>query len=312
MLDVLAITGPIYLIIAVGYAATRSGRFAADDLRVLGRFVIGFALPALLFNALAQRQVREIVEPGYLAAYAAGGLAVVLGAFAWQRHVRGRDAPASAFVAMGMGFPNLAFVGYPIVALFLGPPAAVALGLSLLVDNLLVLPLVLALAESGAGDGGRWHRVLAQSLARVASNPIIIAIAAGFAVALAGVTLPAPLTRSVDLFAQASTAVALFVIGGSLVGLEVRGTARDVGAIAFGKLVVHPLVVAGILAVLPPIDPALRVACIAFAAMPMVSVYPILAQRFRLEGMCAAALLVATVASFVTINVALWWLGAGR
>jgi predicted permease len=312
MLDVLAITGPIYLIIAVGYAATRRGLFAADDLRVLGRFVIGFALPALLFNALAQRQVREIVELGYLAAYAAGGLAVVLGAFAWQRRVRGRDAPASAFIAMGMGFPNLAFVGYPIVALFVGPPAAVALGLSLLVDNLLVLPLVLALAESGTGGGGRWHRVLAQSLARVAFNPIIVAIVAGFAVALAGVTLPAPLTRSIDLFAQASTAVALFVIGGSLVGLEVRGTARDVGAIALGKLVVHPLVVAGLLAVLPPIDPALRVACIAFAAMPMVSVYPILAQRFRLEGMCAAALLVTTVASFVTINVALWCLGAGR
>ncbi|MEO8487456.1 MAG: AEC family transporter [Betaproteobacteria bacterium] len=312
MLDVLAITGPIYLIIAIGYAASRRRIFAADELRVLGRFVLAFALPALLFNALAQREVRDILDGGYVAAYAGGALVIVLGAYAWQRFVRGRDAPTSAFVGMGMGFPNLAFVGYPIVLQFLGPPAAVALGLSLLVDNLLVLPLVLALAESGAGGGRRWHRVLAHSLGRVAFNPIVLAIVAGFAVAFAGVRLPQPITRSIDLFAQASTAVALFVIGGTLVGLEVRSLARDVIAIALGKLVAHPLAVAGILALLPRVDPTLRIACIAFAAMPMVSVYPILAQRYRLEGLCAAALLVTTVASFVTINVALWLLGTTR
>lgn len=312
MLDILAITGPIYLIIALGYAAGRRGMFTAGELRVLGRFVVTFALPALLFNALAQRQVREAVDTWYLVAYAGGGLAMVLGAFAWQRGVRGRDAPTSAFIGMGMGFPNIAFVGYPIVLPLLGTPASVGVALSLIVDNLLILPLVLALAESGAGGGGRWHRLLGQSLARVAVNPIILAIVAGFAVAFAEVRLPGPLTRSIDLFAQASTAVALFVIGGSLVGLEVRGMARDVVAIAVGKLLGQPLVVAGILALLPPIDPALRFACIAYACMPMVSIYPILAQRFRLEGLCSAALLVTTVVSFVTISTILWLVGPVR
>jgi predicted permease len=312
MLDVLAITGPIYVVIALGYAAARRRVFAADELRVLGRFVVTFALPALLFNALAQRKVGEAVDTGYLVAYAGGGLAMVLGAFAWERVVRGRDAPTSAFVGMGMGFPNIAFVGYPIVLPLLGAPASVGVALSLIVDNLLILPLVLALAESGSGRGGRWHRVLGQSVARVAVNPIILAIVAGFAVAFAEVRLPGPLTRSIDLFAQASTAVALFVIGGSLVGLEVRGMTRDVVAIAAGKLLVHPLAVAGILALLPPIDPALRFACIAYACMPMVSIYPILAQRFRLEGLCSAALLGTTVASFATISTILWLVGPGR
>jgi malonate transporter len=43
-----------------------------------------------------------------------------------------------------------------------------------------------------------------------------------------------------------------------------------------------------------------------------VSIHPILAQRCRLEGLCAAALLVTTVASFATINAALWLLGPVR
>ena len=45
-------------------------------------------------------------------------------------------------------------------------------------------------------------------------------------------------------------------------------------AIALGKLVVHPLVAAGVLALLPPLDPAMRVACIACASMPKTCAPP--------------------------------------
>ena len=60
MLDILAITGPIYLAIALGYATTRWGVFARADMRVFGKFTLYLALPALLFNALSQRSVAEI------------------------------------------------------------------------------------------------------------------------------------------------------------------------------------------------------------------------------------------------------------
>jgi predicted permease len=101
LLDVLAVTGPIYLVLAVGYVAVRRGLFVPADLRALGRFVSTFALPALLFNALAQSPVASILDPAYLAAYAASGVAVMLGAFLWERRVRRRDAPTSAIIATG-------------------------------------------------------------------------------------------------------------------------------------------------------------------------------------------------------------------
>ena len=55
MFDILAITGPIYITIVLGFITTRLGLFSKADMHVLGRFVINLALPALLFNALAQR-----------------------------------------------------------------------------------------------------------------------------------------------------------------------------------------------------------------------------------------------------------------
>ncbi|MEP7183098.1 MAG: AEC family transporter [Betaproteobacteria bacterium] len=309
MLSILAITVPIYLMIGIGFLAGRLGMFSAADMRVLGRFVLNFALPALVFRALAQRPVAEILNGPFIAAYGGGSLLVLLGAFALARFVRGKPMPDSALIGMGAAFSNSGFVGYPIVLQWLGPPAAVALALCMLVENIVLLPLTLALAESGGGAHA-WHVALAQSLRRLAVNPLILAIVAGFAVAIAGVTMPEPVMQTIGLLATASTAVALFVIGGSLVGLKVGGMLGDVALIAIGKLVVHPLAVLALLLVLPPVDPVLRAAGVAYASMPMLSIYPILAQKYGREGFCAAALLVTTLLSFATISAILWMLSA--
>jgi len=45
MLHTLAITGPIYLVIALGFLAGHFGVFSKSDRRVLGTYVAKFALP---------------------------------------------------------------------------------------------------------------------------------------------------------------------------------------------------------------------------------------------------------------------------
>ena len=65
-LEILGITVPIYLAIALGYVCTRMGLFAKAEMQVFGRFTLQLALPALLFNALSQRSVAEILNLNYL------------------------------------------------------------------------------------------------------------------------------------------------------------------------------------------------------------------------------------------------------
>jgi malonate transporter len=311
MLDILAITCPIYITIALGFLTTRLGLFAKADMRVLGKFVINLALPALLFNALARRPIGEILNLGYVLAYLAGSLLVTGLGLLWCRRVTGLCPGTSAVYAMGMACSNSGFVGYPILLLTLPPVAGVALALNMIVENVLLIPLLLALAERGRGESGQWHRVLGQSLARLAANPLIAGLVAGLAVSLTGWQLPEPLARTVNLFAVSSGALSLFVIGGTLVGLSMRGMGKSIAPIAFGKLIVHPLAVllASIalpLLGLPAMDPSLRMAAVLMAAMPMMSIYPILAQRYGLEGVSAAALLVTTVASFFSLGGFVW------
>ena len=115
MTDILGITGPIYILMALGYATTRWGVFARSDMRVLGRFVVMVALPALLFNALSRRPVAEIFNASFLLAFAAGSLAVMAMGMVWARRVRRKSLSASAYVGMGMACPNSGFIGFPLV-----------------------------------------------------------------------------------------------------------------------------------------------------------------------------------------------------
>lgn len=308
MTDILGITGPIYILMALGYATTRWGVFARSDMRVLGRFVVMVALPALLFNALSRRPVNEIFNASFLLAFAVGSLAVMAMGMVWARRVRRKSLSASAYVGMGMACPNSGFIGFPLVLQVVGPTAAVGLALVMVVENFLLLPLALAVADADTPDAGSAWQTVLRSLRGLAFNPMIWGIVAGFVFALFGWQLPAPVARTVDLLAGACGAVALFVIGGSLSGLKVDGLWADVLAIAWGKLLLHPLAVLAMVALLPPMPADLRTAVVLFAAVPMLGIYPILAQRHGHDHMAAAAQLGTTVASFFTLTSLLWGL----
>ena len=306
-LHILGITGPIYLAIALGYVFTRRGMFVKAEMQVFGKFAINLALPALLFNSLAQRRIGEILNAHYLLAYALGSLAVALGGLFWARKVKGHSLSYSSMMAMGMSCPNSGFVGYPIMLLTFGPVAGVALALNMIVENLLLIPLLLAVADSDGAEAGHWRQVLLQTLKGLLKNPMIWGIVGGFAWSLSGLHLPAPLARTVNLFAAASGALSLFVIGGSLVGLKAEGLQGTVSQIAFGKLMVHPLAMAVMLLwVFPVADPALRSAALLTGALPMLGIYTILSQRHGHGAISAATLLVTTVMSFFTLSGLLW------
>jgi predicted permease len=76
--------------------------------------------------------------------------------------------------------------------------------------------------------------------------------------------------------------------------------------IAAGKLLLHPLAVALAFRLVGPPDPALKATGVIMASMPMVSIYPLLGQRYGLGDVCAAALMIATVLAVATTTVVIW------
>ena len=202
---------------------------------------------------------------------------------------------------MGMAVPNSGFVGYPIAVMVIGPTAALAMALGMLVENLLMIPLALAIAEAGRQDGQGWT-VVRETALRLLRNPLIIAIVLGLGMSLLELRLPVVPARVIEMLAAASAPVALFVIGATLNGMKAGGMAADLAQTSIGKLILHPLLMFAALSLVPGVDPMLMVAGVLFASAPMLSVFPILGQRFGLEERCAAALVGCTVLAFFSIS----------
>ncbi|TRO43334.1 AEC family transporter [Pseudomonas sp. ALS1279] len=301
MLAVLSITAPIFILIGLGFFSARIALVNRDQVRGMGTFVIYFALPSLVFKALAERSLSEVLNGPYLAAYAMASLSLFGIGLLLARRWRGLGLSSSAILAMGMAVPNSGFVGYPIAVMVIGPTAALAMALGMLVENLLMIPLALAIAEAGRQDGQGWT-VVRETALRLLRNPLIIAIVLGLGMSLLELRLPVVPARVIEMLAAASAPVALFVIGATLNGMKAGGMAADLAQTSIGKLILHPLLMFAALSLVPGVDPLLMVAGVLFASAPMLSVFPILGQRFGLEERCAAALVGCTVLAFFSIS----------
>lgn len=302
MIDILSITAPIYLLILTGFLAALGGVFSKSDAQVLGRFVLHFALPAMLFSALASRNFSDVLHPAYLLAYTLGSLTAFACSWFAGRWVAPQDKTLRALMGMGGGNSNSGYIGYPILLQVLGPAAGVGLALTLVVENLVMIPLALSMAESGQSQHASWQRNVMDSFKRLSRAPMMWAIVLGFVFSMMGWQLPAFMGKAVSLFSVACAGTALFVNGCMLVGLRVQGLVQQVSGIVVAKLVVHPLAVGFFLWLLGPVEVSLQISGVILAAMPMLSIYPLFAQRFGREGLCAAALLVTTLVSFFTIS----------
>lgn len=307
MLDILTITFPIFAAIGLGYASVRYGMFKQSEMRTIGTYVLNIALPALLFSAVARRDLSEVLNFSYMTVILVGGLATIALTYTilWMQGV----GPARRGIgAMGASCPNSGFVGYPVMLLLFPDQAGVVLALNFMIENFFIIPVCLVLLElSRKGEHKSLGRMLGNLFISVVKRPMVLGLIGGFALMLSGLALPAGADRLLDMLAASSSALALFVIGGSLVGLPLRGNTGLAAEIIVAKLVLHPTLVFGAAMLVPLLGlPALGVemhtAVILSAAMPIFGIYTVLAQEYGHDGVASIAQLGGTFGSFFTLS----------
>lgn len=276
-------------------------------MKTLGKYVLNIALPALLFNTVATRDLSEVLNPGYMVVFALGGLLTIGTTFLWFT-LQGTGPARRTIAVMGSTCPNSGFVGYPVMLLVFPDLAGVVLALNMVVENFLLIPLCLMLLEASRDRQGKsLLRIAARIIIGVLRRPMVIGLLLGLMVMLTGLPMPQMVTKLMDVLAASSSAIALFVIGGSLVGLPIVGQRALAAQIVFGKLLIHPALTAGVLFALPMIGLPLvsgdmAVAVLLSTAMPMFGIYTLLAQDYGHEGIASIALLGATAGAFFTLS----------
>lgn len=312
MLDILILLSPVFLLTLIGALAVWFDIFPRDGLPFLYKFVLNICVPVMIFSAVSRSGSLDQLNWGFIFAYAGASLVLILIARILLRYARGFDAAQSWMLSMGSATSNSIFVGFPVAIMVLPANAERWFSWVLVAENLIIIPLVMVLADvhSIHGEAGNLARIR-QTLRSIIRNPVVIGLGAGLAFAASGLDYAEPFERIRGTIVAAAPFLALFVIGGTVATVKAAQLSPVAGLIAMAKLVIHPVLVWVCFALLLDLPRELAIGATLFAAMPIVSAFPIFASRHQAAPIAASALVASTVAAAVTIPFALVLLGMG-
>ncbi|WP_142585044.1 AEC family transporter, partial [Methylobacterium symbioticum] len=204
MLATLLVVLPIFALILAGWLARRTGLLGPQATGELNRFVVYLALPALLFDVMANAAWAQIWQPGFIAAFGLSSLAMLGLTVAWRR-AQGRPLPDAAIDGLNAGYPNTGFMGFPVALVALGHEALAPTTIAVILTVCLVFAAAIVLIEAGlrAGAGGR---ALAGRVAgALARNPLLLAPLAGGLYGASGLGVPGPAETFLKLLGGAAS-----------------------------------------------------------------------------------------------------------
>lgn len=309
---ILGITFPIFALIALGFVLVSKGVFNRAALDVFSFWVMNIALPSLIFAAIASRSISSVFHPDYMILYAGSALITMAVAYLWFS--RQSDPMRRAVAVMVSACPNTGFVGSSIFLLAIGEQAGVALTLNFLVENILLVPLSLVLFELARDTHDSGHSLrhrLFQVFKSLARRPLMIAIASGLLFSALGAPLPEAGLQIFKLLGASAPAIALFVIGGSLVGQSFDGNLPLASQLAVIKLAVMPLVTIGMILLFGQfgveLEPDLFKALLITAALPTMAIAAVFAQEAGRGAFASLSILLNTLGAFISLNVVLFF-----
>ena len=303
LLDVIL---PVFVVIGLGYLAVWRGFFSQSGVDGLMAFTQHFAIPCLLFVAIARLDLGQGFDWRLLVSFYTGALiSFTLGILA-ARHIFGRDWEDSIAIGFCCLFSNSVLLGLPITERAYGAGALTANYAIIALHSPFCYGVGISVMEVARAKGRANLALVGTVLKAMFSNALILGIALGFVVNLAGITLPGPLSDGLDLIVRAALPAALFGLGGVLVQYRPEGDLRVIAVVIFLSLVVHPFITRGLGLALSLPEAATRSAILTAAMAPGVNTYIFANIYGRGRRVAASSVLMGTVVSILTVWV---WLG---
>jgi len=309
MLTNLLIVLPIFALIFAGWIARKSGALGPNATREVNRLVVYLALPALLFDIMANAKIDQIWQPGFILAFSAGCAVIFVGTLFW-RVAKGRHLADAAVDALNASYANTGFVGFPLVLSLVGDSGMAPTLIATILTVCVLFAVAIILVEGGLQSETRRRDIAFKTFASLCKNPLLVAPVLGAIFMLSGWGLPQPVHAFLKLLSGAASPCALIALGLFLAGPQAATAANRLsttGILVALKLIAHPLVtwvVAGPLLGLPA--GSVHVAVL-LATLPTGTGPFMLAEFYNREAsLTGRVVLLSTILSILTISAYLW------
>ncbi len=294
---------PFFGMVFAGYGAARFRLLEAASTAGLNAFVFWFALPAMLFVKMATAPVADAFDWRFAVSYSGGGLISFFGCVIAARLIFASRGAVSGIQGMAAAFPNVGYMGLPIVLSLFGERAVLLAVLVIVLDHVVLLPVTTAMVEAGSGRHASILTIFKRIFVGLARNPLIIATAAGLIWGAVGIRMPVPLEAFGNLFAAAAGPCALFALGASLGERKLSDGLDEIALLCAFRLLVHPLSAWFLGAMVLDLDPFFLGIAVIEASLPIAANVFIMARAYdTYVDRTSAAVLVSTILAVVTVS----------
>ncbi|MGY6548784.1 MAG: AEC family transporter [Roseinatronobacter sp.] len=291
---------PVFLVIGFGYLARWRGLISDQQVEGVVWFTQTFAIPCLLFTAIARLDLTQEFDWRLLVSFYTGAvISFTLGFLGARLFFRRdwEDCVAIGFVAL---FSNSVLLGLPLTERAYGPDALAANFAIIAIHSPFCYALGITTMEVIRNRGGRMRDTARRVLGAMFRNALVIGVGLGLLVNLTGLPLPGVVDQALDMMVRAALPAALFSLGGVLYLYRPEGDLRTIAYVVTLSLVVHPLITYGLARGFGLSTEALRSAVLTAGMAPGVNAYVFANIYGRAKRVAASSVLVGTAGVMVT------------
>ena len=298
LLDVIL---PVFIVIGFGYLAVWRGFLSESSVNSLMKFTQNFAIPCVLFLAMARIDLGQSFNGPALASFYTGSLCgFMLGLFG-SRLIFGRDWEDAVVIGFCCLFSNCVLLGLPLTERAYGPDSLSVNYAIIAIHAPFCYCIGIMAMETVRAVGESLLKTISRALSAMLSNALIIGIGLGFVVNLSEIAIPETLIEAMEMLAIAALPVALFGLGGVLANYRPEGDLKAVFYICAVSLVIHPLITSGLGKTFALSADAMRSSVLTASMAPGINGYIFASIYGRAKRVAATAVLIATAISVLTI-----------
>lgn len=294
---------PVAFVVFLGYIAGRRNLLKVPDRVLITNLVLTWLLPPLLFSGVLKTPRADLLDYKIPLIFLVGLMVPFLAVLLIGRFLLHYDRPTATLKAGILAFPDMVFMGIPILGQLFGPSSLYPILIANLVPSLIIIPLTTLLLSLDSGErksGGSG--VFIQTSLKALCEPKVWAPLLGIVLVVLNVPIPQFVIESFDLMGTPTTGLSLFVVGLIIAEEKVKLTPL----ITFDSLMknlAHPAFMAVTVLAFRVTGDLAREA-ILLASIPTAVIMSMFAEQFGvLTSESSTAVLETRVLSFVTIPI---------
>ncbi len=298
LLDVIL---PVFLVIGFGYVAVWRGLFPISGIDGVMKFTQNFAIPCLLFQAIANIDIANSFSPRLLISFYTGAAICFALGMIGARLIFKRDWEDCVAIGFCCLFSNSILLGLPITERAYGADALTGNYAIVAFHSPFCYGLGITVMEIVRNRGQSATQLFRSVSRAMFRNALVIAILAGFTVNIIGLPIPSVVNDALSLIVRAALPAALFALGGILIQYRPEGDMKTIAMVCVIALLVHPAITWGMGTALSLDKDLFRSAVLTSAMAPGFNAYIFANMYGRARRVAASAVLIATASSILTV-----------